>query len=384
MLAGTAIYVVDVTVDVTEASVAKRLEEINCQGCYVHPRWEFSSMPRGFITRSSLAVCLFFVPTGLVWAEDEWLEKYLPPKFEGGTPFTIKKVEVSRNHVDQEIIRVEYERMPEVIRSLAKEMKLVILPARGGRHVARADASIGISPRQSGSIGGITDSLLDYRGKIRGGARAYLEMTLANAIKKQDPVRVSNVFWMGSQEELQAAQKKDPPDPGNKELSAISLSGLADDADVPAGMPVRWAAGTHWYQGTVMEKGTVGKPLKLAVYLARPGGLYLPWYVSANRSDVKIETVALEAAKTDMAFFNDRLRAVKGRIGKGDAPFTLKAAGEKVSKGDRILWFGVHGLMGGEALEDSADSRVKVRDTRFKRESVLEVGQLFVDPSPPK
>jgi hypothetical protein len=106
--------------------------------------------------------------------------------------------------------------------------------------------------------------------------------------------------------------------------------------------------------------------------------------VTANRSDVKVETAALEAAKTDKTLFNDRLREVKGRIGQGNAPFSLKAVGDKVAKGDAVVWFGFHGLMGGEALEDSADGRVKVRDTRFKQESVLEIEQLFVDPAPPK
>src|SRR6185369_14199262 len=101
---------------------------------------------------------------------------------------------------------------------------------------------------------------------------AYLEMTLANAIKKQEPVCISNVFWIGSQDELQAAQKKDPADQSNAKQQSIALKGVADDTAIPAGMPVRLAGGTHWFNGTVVDKGIPGQPLKLIVYFARPGG----------------------------------------------------------------------------------------------------------------
>ncbi|WP_425613799.1 hypothetical protein NA78x_003642 [Anatilimnocola sp. NA78] len=322
-------------------------------------------------------------PLAAQGADDAWLTKNLPPVFEGGTPFTIKKVEVNRNHVDQEILKAEYERTPAVIRTLAREIKLVILPVGGGRFAVQANPGIAISPQQSGTINGITDSLIDYRGKVPGGARVYLEMTIANAVKKQDPVRVSNVFWFGSPQELKAAQQKDPPDPNNAELQAVPLQGLADDEAVPAGMPVRFAGGSRWFKGTVVEKTAASEPLKLIVYLARPGGLYLPWQVTAQRGDVKVEAAALAAVKTDATWFNDHLREVKARA-QGKAALVLKPAGEKVAKGDRLVWFGFHGLMGGEALEDSAEGRVKVRDSRFKQEATQEIGQLFVDPEPPK
>src|SRR5689334_12886936 len=131
-------------------------------------------MLRPSSTHLFAAILSLFIPAYLLSAESTWLAKYLPPKYEGGAPFTIKKIDISRNHVDQEIVRAEYERTPEVIRTLAKEIKLVILPVGGGRYEAWADAGIAISPRQSGTINGITDSLIDYRGKIPGGARAYI------------------------------------------------------------------------------------------------------------------------------------------------------------------------------------------------------------------
>lgn len=318
--------------------------------------------------------------TCLLAAEADWLAKYVPPKFEGGTPFTIKKVDVSRNHVDQELITAEYERTPEVIRTLPKEIKLVILPVGGGRYEAWANEGIGISPQQSGKITGITDSLLDYRGKIPGGARAYIEMTVANVVKKQDPVRISNMFWIGTPEQLKAAQKSDPADPNNAELKPFAVKTVPDDALVPAGMPIRFAGGTHWYRGNVMKQAVAGKPLEIVVYLAKPGGLYLPWYVVADRTDVKVETAALDAAKSDATYFADRFRELKAKIGQGNAPNTLKHTGEKITKGDRVLWFGFHGLMSGEAQANSADDKVKVIDDRFKQEAVLEVGQLYVDP----
>ena len=326
---------------------------------------------------------LLLIPVWSFAAEVEWLNKYLPPEYEGGMPFTIKKVEVTRNHVEQELIKADYERTPQAVRAVATEIKLVLLPVVGGHHEAWADSGIGISPRLSGTINGITDSLLDFRGTIPGGARAYIEMTLANAIKKQEPVRISNVFWIGTDDELQTAKKKNPANPNDKNLKSIALKSVTDAAVVPAGMPVRLAAGPNWLNGIVMDKGIAGQPLQLILYAARPGGLYLPWQVTANRGDVKIETVAAEAVKTDATWFDDHLRQVKSRLNPGSAPLTLRAAGKKVAKGDRVVWFGMHGLMGGEALGDSLNGRVKVRDSRFNQESELAVGDLFVDPEPP-
>jgi len=41
----------------------------------------------------------------------DWLARHLPPKFEGGARRSrSKKVDVSRNHVDQEIVKADYER----------------------------------------------------------------------------------------------------------------------------------------------------------------------------------------------------------------------------------------------------------------------------------
>ncbi|WP_254509474.1 hypothetical protein [Anatilimnocola floriformis] len=339
-------------------------------------------MVRQFLSLLCMSMIACSAEPELMGAESEWLAKHVPPAFNGGTPFTLKAVNVSRNHVDQEIIQANYERTPEIIRTLAKEIKLVILPVGGGHFEAGANAGIAASPAQSGTINGITDSLLDYRGKIPGGARAYVEMTVANAVKAQPPVRISNIFWIGSAAELQAAQKKELVDPRNSELRAVVTKTVAENANVAAGTPVRFSGGTHWFKGTVAEKSNEGEPLKLIVYFARPGGLYLPWYVTADRSDVKVENAALDAAKTDATWFADHLREVKGRIGQGNAPHTLKSAGEKVSKGDRVVWFGFHGLMGGEALEDPQNGKVKVRDTRFMQEAELETKQLFVDPEP--
>ncbi len=191
------------------------------------------------------------------------------------------------------------------------------------------------------------------------------------------------MFWIGTQAELQAAQKKEPIDPTNSEAKSVVLTGITDDETLPAGMPIRFAGGQSWFKGAVLEKSVKGQPLNLVVYLARPGGLYLPWYVEANRSDIKVEVAALDAAKADLAWFNEHLREVKGRISQDNAPFALKLVGGRVSKGDRVVWFGFHGLMGGEVLEDSVNSKAKVRDSRFMEESVQSVEQLFVDPESP-
>ncbi len=112
----------------------------------------------------------------------DWATKALPPKYEGKTPFTIEKIDISRNHVDQELVSAEFVRTPEIIRVLPKEMKLVILPVGGGRFDLGTHPGIAASPQQSGAIHSITDMLIDYRGKIPGGARAYIEMTAANAV----------------------------------------------------------------------------------------------------------------------------------------------------------------------------------------------------------
>ncbi len=337
-------------------------------------------------TRFSLFACFVLAFQFNILADDkEWLEKGLPPIAEDGAKFTIKKVEITRNHVDQEISKVEFERTPEIYRTLAREVKVVILPAGGGRHEVWAPNGITAGPAQSGTITGIQDGSIDYRGKIPGGARAYMEMSVASIAKKQPPVRISNVIWIGSADELKTAQKAgDPVDPADKEKQAVAVKTVADDDALPAGMPVKFAGGSRWFNATLVEKSAAGQPLKLVVYFAKPGGLYLPWYVTANRDDAKVEAAALEASKKDATWFADHAREIKGRISQGSAPFTLKAVGEKVMKGDRVVWFGFHGLTGAEAIEDSADGKVKVKDKPFNQEHTLEVGQLFVDAEPVK
>jgi len=145
-------------------------------------------------------------------------------------------------------------------------------------------------------------------------------------------VRISNVFWIGTQDELKVAQKKDPPDPNNAELKSIALQGLADDAAVARrnASPICWrdAIGS---KAPVVEKGALPDSLSSwIVYFARPGGLYLPWYVTAKPERCQSrKTAALAAAQTDATWFADHLREIKGRIGQGSTPFTLKAKWRK-------------------------------------------------------
>lgn len=334
------------------------------------------------------------VSKGLIGAESEWMAKYVAPLEGEGTLITITKVKASRSkHDDREFVIADFDSTPEARRINNRDIRLVILPIGGGRHDIPSTDDTVTPLREKDHTGGFTVSLLDFRGNVPRGARAYIEIPRLTVDNKVASARLSNVFWFGTPEQLLAAQKNDPPDPSKTDLRSVAMKTLPEEAVVPAGMPVRFSRdfSSHWNFGTVMEKSPAGKPVRLVIYLQQAGSHFqLPWHIDANRSDIKVEPAALIAGESENAVFRDRVTETTVRIdrmmkrkGEGAVPDLLKPIGTNVSKGQRALWISKGGLKSGNVKSAASDGKVTMVDSRFKQEWSVEVDQLYIDPDQP-
>lgn len=193
----------------------------------------------------------------------DWLTSGLPPLIDPNkaAPFEITKLTLTRNHVDQEIMRAECRRS-WLVRVLPVEVKLVILPSAGGRYAFYAPERMVQSPQPTTVFTAVGDYLLNFRGEIPGGARAYLEMRSGISFReKNPPARISRVFWIGTEEQLATAMKKGPPPSmrSGKSTSPETVP-LPEAVTLPLGTPVRlWANGRTRYAriaGTAPRKRT--------------------------------------------------------------------------------------------------------------------------------
>lgn len=318
-----------------------------------------------------------------------WLETGLPAVIDAGKepPFEITGIKFERNHCDQELLTAQCRRS-RVITTLAEEVKLVILPSGGGRYAVHAPRQMTISPQAAERFGAITDFLLNYRGEIPGGARAYLEMRAASPVDRKPAVRISKVAWIGTQEQLAAAMKKGPPPTVEAGQSAkVTTVALSDNVALPVGVPVQYQLGGHTRAAKVYEAAQPGSPVLLQVFLARPGGLFKPWIVEALRQDIRVEPEVLQAAAAEPEQFATRLRnqqqlLTSMRLG---APQRLTpAAGETIAVGQRLLMFSLGNLSSMEATAPPENGVITLRNPKGGKETRAELAHLYLDPEAPK
>src|SRR5205807_2410684 len=129
-----------------------------------------------------------------------WLSSDVPPLAEGSAKPQVKLLnpQSTTNDFGQEMFSAKYERAA-VVRALASDLSVVLLPATGGRAAVPVNPGILIQPQNAGDLFGILQHTLDHRGRLRSGMRVYLEMHAAsiNAGGKKAE-RVSDVVWLGS------------------------------------------------------------------------------------------------------------------------------------------------------------------------------------------
>lgn len=236
---------------------------------------------------------------------EAWLNSDIPPLAEeiATSPIKLSAPELIANEFGQETVSVAYKR-PLVVRTMAAEVNLVLLPANGGQARVYAPPGTLVQPVDSGTIRGITEGLLDYRGKINHGIRAYLEMKPATMnMSAGKASRVSDVIWFGTQEQLAEAARKGPPP------SVASGTGLTTPAlqtvpsgEIPKGTPLTMRCGDRWSRGFAAEASS-GDRVKLLVYLVRRDKPYMPWTVELPRTELRMEPDALADLQKNPAGF---------------------------------------------------------------------------------
>jgi hypothetical protein len=236
---------------------------------------------------------------------ETWLQTNIPPLAEeiAASPIKLSAPELVANEFGQETLSVAYKR-PVVVRTMAAELNLVLLPANGGQARVFAMPSTLIQPMDSGTIRGITSGLLDYRGKISHGIRAYLEMKQATMnMGAGEASRVSDVIWFGTQEQLAEAARKGPPPsvtPGAGPTTPTLQN--VPTGEIPKGTPLSMRCGDRWARGFVAE-ASGGDRVKLLVYLVRRDKPYMPWTVELPRTELRIESDALADLQRNPAGF---------------------------------------------------------------------------------
>lgn len=335
-----------------------------------------------------LFVTIAIQPLVLAADSNAWLETDLPPLIEPGKepPVEITSIKLSHNHCDQELLDVECRRTGQIT-TIPEEVKLVILPSRGGRYPVTAPRGMFIGPGRSERFGGISNRLLNYRGEIPGGARAYMEMRKASPIDNPPPVRISKVYWIGTTDQLTQAMKSPPPKVEPGQSPNVETVELPANIALPLGTPLQFQIGGGWSPAKVAEEtGTTGD-LIVQVFLARPGGLYKPWIADADRRFVRIETDALKAVQENPNQFAVTLRNQQQLVSSmklGPAQRLKAATPQTVVAGQRLLTFSLGNLTSLEATGPAEDGVVPVRNPKGGQESRVELANLYIDPEGPK
>jgi hypothetical protein len=315
-----------------------------------------------------------------------WLDSGLPPMIdaEQPAPFELASVVFSTNHVDQQLLKADSRRL-RAVRTLPDRVTLVILPFGGGRYDVYWDPGIVNGPAASGTISGVVDNLLDYRGEIPGGARAYLEMVPSSPIERKPPVRLSPGFWIGTDEVLASAMRSAPPvatDATDNDPSPATVP-VPADVMLPEGTPIRFLAADQWRRATVWKTAKPGEPVTLLAYLARPGGLFRPWELDVDWRDTRIESAALEELRMDSHYFDERFNTYRQRVASSDAPLRLEPAAGRPVAGQRLLAFWGGGLDPVEVVSVVQEDVVRVRRTGLDRaEMDKQLASLYIDPEP--
>ena len=311
----------------------------------------------------------------------QWLETDLPilAKPDSPAPFEILNFRYETNFAEQQFLKADYRRR-SLITTLAGEVKLVVLPIHGGRY---ADRSATISPRSSGTVYSIPDHLFDYQGKIPGGARVYFEMRAVSPFNVSPAVRISEVYWSGSEEQLRKAMKKVPPKVLKGQSASPPTVLLPDGTKLPEGTPVRFAVGSRWKPATVWQSDKKATAIKLMVHLGRPGQLFKPWFVETDRKDIRVEQGVLDALNTDNSAFAARFESRVRKLQGADVPNTLAIAEEgQISIGKRLIHFDYGSLATVEAVKVPKDGIVEVKSLKTGKVSKKQVAHLYIDPQP--
>ena len=176
----------------------------------------------------------------------------------------------------------------------------------GGRAGLFMNPGILVQPQNGGQLHGISQNLLDHRGRLRSGMRVYLEMRAAtiNATGNR-PKCVSNVIWFGREDQLVETVRKGLP-PKAAENVTIPEPALQPipSSRITKGTPVWMQCGDRWTRGNALEDSNADQ-IRVLIYLVRRDKPYLPWVVNVPRQKLRIEQEALIEFQRDPESFRD-------------------------------------------------------------------------------
>lgn len=270
-----------------------------------------------------------------------FLEDGVPPLTTeiAGTPVELADPGIVANEFGQEILSVKYAR-PVVVRTMAAEATLVLLSPTGERTDIFVQPGVLIQPQDKGTLTGITGGLLDHRGRLTSGLRAYVEMRAAT-VNGASPTaeRVSNVIWIGNQEQLaKAMQMPRTAEPSPVQAPSPSLQPVPALA-VTRGAPLWMRTGDRWARGYAMEDEKDGQ-VKLLIYLVRRDKPFLPWVATLPKSELRMESVAAMEFQANPLSFSDLADANDAKLSRHGVPNELKRVDpSKLEAGTEVLDF---------------------------------------------
>lgn len=253
-----------------------------------------------------------------------WLESGLPPISEeiADAPVKLFNAQIQQNEFGQELVSVSYER-PKVVRTMAAQLTLVLLPATGGRQELYVPNGLLIQPQSEGKIGGITDQLLNHRGRVSAGIRAYLEMRAATMNGTgQRPIRVSEVCWIGDAQQLSDATKRTDSGTATQNVPQVQLKPVPKGT-LFSGTPLWVKCGDRWARGQVLADAE-GEAVRLFIFLVRRDNPYLPWELSVLRSELRMEEAAVSEYTRDPKSFQDMADSLDSKLSRIGAPKKLQ------------------------------------------------------------
>ncbi len=315
---------------------------------------------------------------------DAWLMSDLPPLADeiATAPIKLSEPQVVANEFGQEMLSVAYQR-PAVVRTLASELNLVLLPAGGGRSSVFAQPGTLIQPQESGTLAESRRDCWTTADGFATACRAYLEMRPAtmNLIAGK-PQRVSDVVWFGTREQLVDAVRKGPP-PSVATGTGVSLPALQSvpSGPLPQGAPLSMRCGDRWSRGYALAP-VVGDRVRLLVYLVRRDKPYMPWTVELPRSELRMEQDALADFQRDPNSFADLAAANDAKLARHGVPNKLVPVDAgSVKNGAAVLDFWNGMLDPCRTTGPVQDGAVSIQRVGLDNAKMVKsVKGLFVDP----
>ena len=254
-------------------------------------------------------------------------------------PIQLSDPAIVANEFGQEMLSVNYSR-PVVVRTMAAEVTLVLLSPSGERRSVYVQPGILIQPQDKGTLNGILSGVLDHRGRLAMGHRAFLEMRAATMNGTSTTAeRVSDVVWIGNQEQLISAMQTLGTETPSLVPAMSPVLQAVPSQGVARGTPLWMRTGDSWTRGYAMENKKDGE-IRLLIYLVRRDRPFLPWVVAMPKPELRMEEKAITEFQANLTSFSDLGDTNELKLSRHGVPNELKHLDESaLPVGTEVLDF---------------------------------------------